>query len=186
MPAWELQDEERYERIDGEIVMMAPASRWHNTVGANLYHIIRSYLRGKRCRVFLDTFTRLDEENLLAPDVAVVCDPSKIRRDVIDGAPDFIAEILSPSTRANDIGRKKRIYEKYGVKEYWVINPKEETIDAYLLRDGRYVLEASCHNYTKEEWDLLPEDVQKRQTLSLKLSLYDDLEIDAKDVFEDV
>ena len=93
-------------------------------------------------------------------------------------------EILSPSTRRRDITVKKDTYEKYGVKEYWLISPKEESIEVYLLQDGKYVLDNVYHNFDEEDWAALSEAEKAEQQLSLKISLYSDLEIQVKDIFE--
>ena len=77
-----------------------------------------------------------------------------------------------------------RVYEKYGVKEYWIVDPKAESIDAYLLKDGKFELDETYHNITDEEWEELSEEERAQERLSLKLSLYDELEIKVKDVFE--
>jgi Uma2 family endonuclease len=78
----------------------------------------------------------LDEEdeearNVVQPDVIVVCDESTIREDGVYGAPDFIAEILSPSTAHKDLGEKRDLYEKAGVREYWLLNPDNGSILAW-------------------------------------------------------
>jgi Uma2 family endonuclease len=70
--------------------------------------------------------------------VLVVCDPAKVREDGIHGSPDFIVEVLSPSTAYKDMGRKKELYEKAGVREYWLVNPETGSVFRYLLSDGRY------------------------------------------------
>lgn len=93
--------------------------------------------------------------------------------------------MLSPSTRKRDITIKKDIYEKFGVKEYWLIDPKGESIDVYLLQEGKYELVSTYHNFSQEEWDDMREEDKAEIQLSLKLSLYDDLEIIVKEVFED-
>lgn len=177
--------EKDYERIDGKEVLMSPISRFHSNVGGNLYYIIRNYLKGKRCKVYQDVYVRFDEDNFFAPDIMIVCDRSKEKRGIIEGAPDFVAEILSPATRKNDIGKKKDAYERFGVKEYWIVHPREETIDVYLLRDGKYVLDNSYHNYTEEEKELLHLEHKEVPGPTLKLGLYDDFELDIREIFED-
>ena len=176
--------EKCYECIDGEEVLMSPTGFHHNTIGGNLYRIIANYLHGKRCKIVFDIFVRLGKRDLYAPDIAVFCQPFKIKSDVIEGIPDFVVEILSPSTRKKDVGTKKNGYEKYGVKEYWIVDPKAETIDVYLLKDGKYELDESYHNYTEDELEFLHEETKAKTKMTLKLSLYDDLEIDIKDIFQ--
>ena len=178
--------ESKVELISGQEVMMAPAAgTLHNGVGMNLSWIIRGYLRGKRCKVFYETEVWLDEENHFIPDLMIICDRSKIRPGHIEGAPDLVIEILSPSTRKNDVGEKKDAYERFGVKEYWIVSPKEETVDVYILKDGKFVVDNSYHNYSEDEWEDMSEAERAAAKLSLKVSLYDDFEIQVKDIFED-
>lgn len=176
---------ESVEIMGGKEVMMAPASFVHNGISLNLASIIRAYLRGKKCKVRQDIYVQFDENWRLAPDIVIVCNPEQIRKGQIYGAPDFIAEILSISTEKNDLSVKKDVYERFGVKEYWIIDPKKKSITVYLLKDGKYELDNIYYSYTMEEWEDLIEDEQARQKLSLKLSLYDDLEIKVNDVFEE-
>ena len=179
-----LTEKKKIEYINGNTVMMAPAGTGHNNVGGNLYRIISNFLRKKRCKVFYETKVVLDENNRFIPDLLVVCDRDKIKENHVEGAPDFVVEILSPSTRKRDLSSKRDIYEKFGVKEYWIIDPKAETIDVYVLEDGKFTMSGSYHNYTDEEWEGLDEDEKEEAMLPLKLSLYDELTVDVKEVFE--
>ena len=70
----------------------------------------------------------------------VVCDPDKIKSDGVYGAPDFVVEVLSPSTAKNDRGYKKDAYAAAGVKEYWIVSPSDKSVEQYLLQDGQFVL----------------------------------------------
>ena len=179
-----LTDKNKIEYIDGNTVMLMPAGTGHNSIGGNLYRIISVFLRKKRCKVFYETKVVLDEANRFIPDLIVVCDRSKIKESYVAGAPDLVVEILSPSTRMRDLSVKRDTYEKFGVKEYWIIDPKAETIDVYLLRDGKFVMNGSYHNYTEGEWEGLDDEEKETALLPLKLSLYDDLIVDVKEVFE--
>ena len=131
--------EQEYELINGEEVMLAAASIPHLGIQLNLTRIIGNYLKGKRCKVFFKAKVVFDNKNWLQPDVLVVCDKNKIKLNHIEGAPDFIAEILSPTTQFRDLGVKKDIYEKFGVREYWMIDPIARNIIVYLLKAGKQV-----------------------------------------------
>ena len=183
-----IQDELKSELVQGREIAMSPASIRHIAIQRNLAIIIGNFLRGKRCQLFMEASVVFDEENEFVPDLMVVCDPDKIKKNHIDGAPDFVVEILSPSTRRRDITVKKDTYEKYGVKGYWIINPKEEAIEVYLLKDGKYELQEVYHNYTEEEWEGLDEEEMEQEKLKedIKVSLYDDLIIPVKDIFADL
>lgn len=176
----------RYERINGEEKLLAQPAIPHLIISRNLTYIIHSYLRGKRCQLLAEPDVFFDDDNRLAPDLAVVCDPQKIKYRGIYGAPDLIIEILSPSTANNDKKSKKAIYEKFGVREYWIVDPKGKSIEVYRLSDNKFVLDHVYEALNDDEWDLLNESEKKAVKMRLKVSLYDDLEIDIRDVFEGV
>lgn len=179
-----LLQEEHRELINGEIYDMSPVSVKHSLIQGNLYRIIGSYLHHKRCHLFFEVEVRFDESNRLTPDLMVVCEPSQIKTTHVSGAPDFVVEVLSPSTHMRDVTIKKEIYEKFGVKEYWIISPKEESITVYILKDNKFVLDNVYHNFTEDEWAEMSPEEKEKQKLSLKISLYNDLEIEIRDIFE--
>ena len=179
-----LADYQKSELIDGVVYDMSPANTKHIFIQGNLFTIISNFLKGKRCKVMFEAEVRFDERNKFIPDLAIVCRPEQIKNSYIDGSPDFVAEVLSRSTKKRDLTVKMRVYEKYGVKEYWIIDPKAESIDVYLLKDGKFELEETYHNISEEEWEELSEEDRAQERLSLKLSLYDELEIKVKEVFE--
>ncbi len=184
MPA--LAEYIKTEIIDGVEYDMTPATIKHHTIQGNLFAIIWNFLRGKSCKVFTETGVTFDEDNYFIPDLLVVCDRNKITAKGIEGAPDFVVEILSPSTKRKDMTLKKSAYEKFGVKEYWIISPKEESIEVYILQNGKYELDGVYHNINEDEIDTkhMSESEIAEIHLSLKISLYDDLEIQTKDIFE--
>lgn len=98
----------REELIGGKLVMMAPASAGHTYVADGILNVFRNHLKGRTCIPFGDgLLVHLTDEDKFVPDVMVVCDRSKIKRTYIDGAPDLVVEVLSPSTAKNDRGYKK-------------------------------------------------------------------------------
>ena len=175
-----------YELINGVEVMLARPSTNHDIIQQNLSRIIGNYLRGKRCRLFGEVDVYLDEQNHYIPDLMIVCDRNKIKGNGIHGAPDLIVEILSPRTSKDDFGTKKDIYEKHGVKEYWIISPKEKSIMVYLLEEGKFELDNVYNILEDWEEEALNEQEKAEHKLKLKVSLYDDLEIDVEEVFEDM
>ena len=181
------QDDFGTELIGGKLVMMSPAAMNHVLISGNIYHIFASYLRGKSCIPIADgAYVFLTEEEHYVPDFMVVCDQSKIQSDGVHGAPDLLVEVLSPSTAGNDRGKKKQVYEACGVKEYWIVDPANKTVEQYLLREGRFFLDNT--------YALLPEWTLKRMrpearaaiVTEFKCSLYDDLTITLEDVFDRV
>ena len=143
-------DDERWEILDGVAYSMSPAPTTnHQRVLRKLAFGINVHLEGKRCELFLAPFdVRLCQdkqqsdnyiETVVQPDILVVCDPSKIDRSGCIGAPDLVVEILSPSTASNDLKYKFELYQRFGVKEYWIIHPEEQTLLVYKLGgDGMY------------------------------------------------
>ncbi len=135
-------DEERWEILEGEAWDMSPApTSKHQKVSGEIFGNFWQYLQGKPCQVFPAPFdVRLVKDHLtdqqyiyttVQPDISVICDPSKIDEKGCLGAPDLIVEILSPSTGYKDLSLKLTIYEKYGVREYWIVNPERKTVQVF-------------------------------------------------------
>ena len=141
-------DDARYELIDGEAFLMAPAPLIeHQEVAGEVFRQLANQLDGKPCRPYIAPvdvrLPRNDEadaaiDTVVQPDVLVVCDPSKIDRRGVRGAPDWLLEVLSPSTAAHDQIAKLRTYERAGVREYWLVHPGDRTLTVYVLDNGQY------------------------------------------------
>jgi Uma2 family endonuclease len=144
----EWPDDARYELIDGEAFLMAPAPLIeHQEVAGEVYRQLANQLDGQPCRPYIAPvdvrLPRTDEvdaaiDTVVQPDVLVVCDPAKIDRRGVRGAPDWLLEVLSPSTAAHDQIAKRRTYERAGVREYWLVHPGDRTLTVYLLGNGQY------------------------------------------------
>ena len=141
--------EERWELIDGVAYDMTPTpSVFHQRLSRRLLYEIEAFLKDKTCEVFAAPFdVRLpevqenDEEvcTVVQPDLLVVCDPAKIDEKGCRGAPDFVIEIISPSTAQKDQIRKVELYEKHGVKEFWLVHPMDRIVVLRSLgEDGKY------------------------------------------------
>jgi Uma2 family endonuclease len=133
-------DGERWELIDGIPYNMTPApSTRHQRILSNLSLAILSFLKGKSCQGYVaPTDVVFDEFNVVQPDLLVVCDRAKVTEANIQGAPDLVAEIISPSTSRKDRREKRALYERFGVKEYLVIDPVNETVERLRLLRGKY------------------------------------------------
>ena len=107
-------DGERWELIGGVAYNMSPAPTIrHHDIGINFYSLLRNRLQGKPCKPFIAPVdVVLSDEDVVQPDVLVVCDPAKITPKNIQGAPDFVLEVLSPSTSRKDLREKKALYER--------------------------------------------------------------------------
>lgn len=143
---WE--ETERAEIIDGEAVMMAPPTSVHQEISGEIFGHLYNYLRGKKCKVYAAPFAvRLFEKDgdspedvatVVEPDISVVCDLGKIDKHGCKGAPDMVVEILSPSTQRHDRFTKFRLYQRAGVREYWIVDPDSGIAQSFVLEDGRY------------------------------------------------
>ncbi len=144
--AWDEQD--RIELIEGYPVMMAPPSRVHQKISGELFGQLRDYLKGKKCEVYhapfaVRPFERDGEQpevvdTLVEPDISVVCDPSKLDDIGCKGAPDLVIEILSPSTTRLDKFTKFNLYQRAGVREYWIVDPGDKSVQVFVLEEGHY------------------------------------------------
>ncbi|CAD5278849.1 MULTISPECIES: Uma2 family endonuclease [unclassified Imperialibacter] len=144
-------DGERWEIIDGMPYNMSPApSRRHQKISGTIHFHLQNFLRNKKCEVYASPFdVRLSEdysqeelvENVVQPDLSVFCDKNKLDEKGAIGAPDLVVEILSPSTSKKDMSEKLLLYQKFEVKEYWVVDPEGEDVRVFVLdENGRFYL----------------------------------------------
>ena len=139
-------DDKRYDIISGVPYSMSPGpSDIHQGILGELFTEFSLYLRGKKCRVFPAPFDVVLPEkgetfesatNIVQPDILVVCDKDKITRKGCYGLPDLVVEILSPSTAKRDLKEKRQLYQRMGIKEYWIVAPVYKTIQIYKLNDN--------------------------------------------------
>lgn len=139
-----LPDERRVELIDGVIYDMSSPRTVHQDIASIVHINIYNYIKSKKgkCKVFeaaIDVQLDCDNKTMVQPDVLIVCDRDKIKGFGIYGAPDFVLEILSSSTRKKDMGIKLVKYLNAGVKEYWIIDPKKEILITYNFMDEDFV-----------------------------------------------
>lgn len=179
------REEFREELIGGKAVAMSPRPMYnHNHIAFNIAVLFSNYLRGKPCTAIPDgTDLYLTEEDRFVPDVMVVCDRDKIRRDGVHGTPDLVVEVLSPSTMRNDRMGKKEVYQTCGVREYWLVDPENRTIEQYLLQDGKLELNmvyASCRD---DELERMSEQEKAELETHFQCSLYSDFDIALEDIF---
>ena len=181
------RDRRKYEMLDGNIYYMANPSSNHNAITLNLSRLFGNYLRGKSCRVFLDGMdVKFSEKDTTVPDIMIVCNKNNIKKNWISGAPDLIVEILSPSTAERDLGYKKDLYEKYGVKEYWIVSQEEKSVQVYLLKDGVYKFDKIYRVYRDYDLEAMTDEEKAGIIKEFRTSLFDDLIISVEEVFENV
>jgi len=142
-------DARREELIDGIAYIREPPapSTVHQELVGELYYQIRAAIEGRPCRAYVAPFDvrlpksdEIDEmiDTVVQPDVLIICDRHRIDRLGTRGAPDWLAEVLSPRTSSHDQIRKIPVYERAGVREVWLIHPTDRTLAIYRLEDGRY------------------------------------------------
>lgn len=133
-------EDERIELIDGVIYDMVAPSFIHQRFAFHFAYLVQSYIEKKKgscIPIVSPVDVRLDRDNktMLQPDALILCDKSKIRKWGIDGAPEFILEVLSDSTRKKDLSIKMKKYLNAGVREYWIMDPREKMLYIYDFRD---------------------------------------------------
>ncbi len=140
-------DDERWELIDGVAYAMSPSpSRQHQELSGEFFRQFANYLKGKPCKVYDAPFdVRLSEQKavndnyittVVQPDILVVCDTAKLDDRGCNGAPDLIIEILSPATASRDLKEKFDLYQRFGVKEYWIVQPVDKTLMFFTLQEN--------------------------------------------------
>jgi len=140
-------DDKRYELIEGELIMTPSPVTYHQWVSKNILYELERFVREKKTgRVFDAPYdVCLNNDNVLQPDILYI---SRERFKIIGeknvkGAPDLVVEILSESTAYIDLIKKKKLYAKHGVREYWIVDPGEKSIEVYSLVDKDFVLSSS-------------------------------------------
>lgn len=164
-----LPEDVRAELIDGQIYYQAAPSRIHQRILGKLHQKIANYIdsKGGSCEVYPAPFAvKLAEtrNNIVEPDISVICDRDKLTDRGCTGAPDWIIEIVSPSNSSHDYIRKLNLYADSGVREYWIVNPMEDTVFVYHLEKDSF----RAVSYTFKD--------------KIKVNIYDDLWIDFQDV----
>ncbi|WHH60594.1 Uma2 family endonuclease [Petroclostridium sp. X23] len=139
-------EDESCEIIDGVPYMQAAPSWQHQSITGELYRQISNYFVNKPCRAFaapfdlcLAEYNETDDEisNVVQPDVVVVCDESKLRKTGYFGVPTLIIETTSPATSRRDRVSKFNMYEKAGVKEYWIVDPEGKFVNVFILQQNK-------------------------------------------------
>ncbi|MGN1146851.1 MAG: Uma2 family endonuclease [Lachnospiraceae bacterium] len=133
-----LPEDQRVELIDGYFYDMASPTFRHQSIGGEVYRQIANFImeRGGNCRPFIapvDVQLDCDEKTMVQPDVGIICDTDKIKKWGIYGAPDFLLEVISPSTKRKDYTKKLSKYMEAGVREYWILDPSQRKLLVYLF-----------------------------------------------------
>ena len=145
---YRLDDDQRHEIIDGNLLMAPSPDMWHQSWVGDLYAIMRQQVqRHKLGKVFLAPFdVVLDSENTVQPDLIFVATAKFdiIQQRAIFGTPDLLIELISPSSVRRDRYDKKDLYARFGVKEYWIGDPANKSLEILTLQEGRYDLHCAA------------------------------------------
>jgi Uma2 family endonuclease len=175
-------DDKRRELINGFVKLMSPApTSYHQSITINLATEIKNYIKRKKYRIFTAPFdVRFPEINdnkendkiftVVQPDISIICDLSKIDAKGCIGAPDMIIEIVSPASARHDVEEKFQLYQKHGVREYWIVFPEDRSLNVFTLDEShKYQLVGMYANDSK-----------------VKVNIFEDLVIDLAEIFEDL
>ena len=165
--------DKRYELLDGDIIMVPAPTTIHQRVSRNIGFLliqhVREYTLGEVFYAPVDVVLGIgSDREVVQPDVVFV---SKERHRIIveeeiQGAPDLVVEVLSPGTEARDQGYKKRLYARYGVNEFWIVDPKAKTLEVYIPKKAGYQL---AGRYKSEDY--------------LKSNLFSELRLKIEELF---
>lgn len=137
---WNLPEDERSELIDGKLYAMAPPNRIHQKLIMKFSTIFSNYISSNNgsCEVYAAPFAvnlNADDETYVEPDISIICDPNKLSDRGCEGPPDFIIEVVSPSSRKMDYLVKNGKYAAAGVLEYWIVDPAKERTTIYRYEE---------------------------------------------------
>ncbi|MBQ4058878.1 MAG: Uma2 family endonuclease [Lachnospiraceae bacterium] len=168
---YSLPEGERSELIDGVIYNMAPPNRMHQKIISQLTKVIGQYIdrNNGSCEVYpspFAVFLNNDDRNYVEPDISVICDKNKLDDKGCNGAPDWIVEVVSPSTKRIDYGIKLFKYRTAGVREYWIINPITNSINVFDLEKNE-----KSDQYTFDD--------------DIEVCIYEDLIINVSELIKD-
>ncbi len=167
-----ISDDVKVELIDGEIYNMASPGVVHQEILWRLTALIGEYIdtKGGQCKVIPDLDTKLstDRDTIVRPDISVVCDPDKLTEKRCEGSPDWIIEIASPGDPKHDYLTKLELYQRVGVREYWIVDPMKHSVIAYRMSEESF--DTTCYTFK----DNIP------------TGIYDDLKINFAKICEQV
>ncbi len=140
--------EEKEKYTGGEIPQMAASPcRFHQEIVGEVYNCINNYIKKQKgkCRVYVSPYDVKIDGDTVQPDIFVTCDPSKSGEQYYTGAPDWVIEVLSPSTSKRDLSEKMKLYMDNGAREYWAVDPDKRWVIVYPFEENK-----NCEVYTFE------------------------------------
>ncbi len=171
-----LEDDKRYEIIEGELLMAPAPTPYHQAVSRNIEFAMWNYVKKKKLGVVyhapIDVV--LDKHNVFQPDIVFISKERKeiVKEKAIKGVPDLVVEIISPSSLGRDTVLKRNVYERKGVKEFWLVYPDMKCIEVLVLnKEGKY--------------ELYDEGCFKEGKSSVSSKVIEGFKIELKEVFEE-
>lgn len=156
--------DKRYELLNGEIKMVPAPTTVHQRVSHNLGFLLTTFVRKHRLGAVFPApvdvvFGEGKDREVVQPDLIFISHERKpiVAEEEIRGAPDLVVEVLSPGTERRDRGYKKALYARYGVREYWIADPKAEIIEFYLPVEGGFQLKGSYRSVALKISGLFPQ-----------------------------
>ena len=181
---------EDYEIIEGVKFMAPSADIGHASIVMNLSATIGTYVKSNKLGVaFADNLdVHFPDGNLFRPDFVFISAANEKlylekKNMTLHGVPDMVAVIFSRSTMKRDTTVKKDVYERNGVKEYWIIDPWRETIDVYLLHDGKYKFDGHYENWSEDQLIRLPEEERATIPSEVPVAMLDGFTVKIKNIF---
>ncbi|MCL2321582.1 MAG: Uma2 family endonuclease [Oscillospiraceae bacterium] len=171
------------EVINGKTYIIVNTSFAHSFIVKELRDIFFLYFYNNRkeCQVYTEGLNVYlvedDDVNYVIPDIVVICGDIKIKGNGYKGVPELIVEVLSNKTRKKDKVTKFLLYERVGVKEYWIIDPKRKTAEQYVLRNGRYFLELP---------DIFDEEEIEEDSTIIESMVFKDMKVDFSNIFKNI
>ncbi|MCL2322724.1 MAG: Uma2 family endonuclease [Oscillospiraceae bacterium] len=165
------------EIINGKIYYMSGGSPFHAQIISRIIKKLNMYFvsNDNGCEVYTsDIDVYIDVENkkeFVRPDISIICDKITEKTEEYRGSPTLIVEVASPKTRLKDRNEKLKLFEKYGVKEYWIVDPRLKLIEQYVLEKGMYITNAIVTLFDKDEEPII------------KSAIFEGLEIDLNEIF---
>lgn len=183
-------DDEKKEIIDNMVFHTSPGTVFHSIAAVNLQSKFLFYFihNNKKSLAFpgnIEVYLNKENNNeYVIPDICIVFDKNKITKKGCIGTPDLIVEVLSPSTIKKDRTIKFKLYEKARIKEYWIVDVNNKSIEQYILTGEKYDLRDVVNVMDEDDLNKLSDERKKQYSTKIKPYVIEDLEIDLKEVFE--
>ena len=174
------------EIIYGKQYRMSGQGLIESKVTYRIAEIINKHLNQKKYELTVRVWNRFADDILIGPDIAVYTKPFAVADDVVESIPIFAVEVLSPLTRKKDRTIKKQLYAKYGIKEYWLVEPNDDFIEVYKpnATSETYYLDATYQKLWELDWNDLTSEEKAEFPQFIKTDFLDAYQIDIKDIFK--